>query len=78
MREKEFYNQKGTYKWDYDVPTLGYKYHGNSIMASMALTGLKYLDSDNKRRREIAEIYDKELKKVKGVTIVKHNIEQMI
>ena len=68
-------NQKGTYKWDYDVPTLGYKYHGNSIMASMALTGLKYLDSDNKRRREIAEIYDKELKKVKGVTIVKHNIE---
>ena len=68
-------NQKGTYKWDYDVPTLGYKYHGNSIMASMALTGLKYLDSDNDRRRNIAEIYDKELKNVKGVTIIKHNIK---
>jgi dTDP-4-amino-4,6-dideoxygalactose transaminase len=66
-------NQKGTYKWDYDVPTLGYKYHGNSIMASMALTGLKYLDSDNERRRKIAEIYNKELKKVKGVTIIEHN-----
>ena len=68
-------NQKGTYKWDYDVPTLGYKYHGNSIMASMALTGLKYLDSDNDRRRNIAEIYDRELKNVKGITIIKHNIK---
>ena len=68
-------NQKGTYKWDYDVPTLGYKYHGNSIMASMALTGLKYLDSDNERRRKIAEIYNRELKNVKGVTIIKHNIK---
>tara|TARA_R110000822_G_scaffold252329_1_gene378992 strand:+ start:1785 stop:2924 length:1140 start_codon:yes stop_codon:yes gene_type:complete len=66
-------NQKGTYKWDYDVPTLGYKYHGNSIMAVMALTGLKYLDGDNKRRREIADIYDKELHNIKGVTIIKHN-----
>ena len=66
-------NQKGTYKWDYDVPTLGYKYHGNSIMAVMALTGLKYLDNDNKRRREIADIYDKELHNIKGITIIKHN-----
>lgn len=68
-------NQKGTYKWDYDVPTLGYKYHGNSIMASMALTGLKYLDSDNDRRRNIAEIYDRELKNVEGVTIIEHNVK---
>ena len=45
-------NTKGTYKWDYDVPTLGYKYHGNSIMAAMGLVGLKYLDEDNSRRRE--------------------------
>ena len=74
--DKDTFNRttsKGTYKWDYDVPTLGYKYHGNSIMASMALTGLKYLDSDNERRRKIAEIYNKELKKVKGVTIIEHN-----
>jgi dTDP-4-amino-4,6-dideoxygalactose transaminase len=66
-------NSKGTYKWDYDVPTIGYKYHGNSIMASMGLVGLKYLDEDNKRRREIAEIYTKELSKIKNLTIVPHN-----
>ena len=68
-------NQKGTYKWDYDVPTLGYKYNGNSIMASMGLVGLKYLDVDNKRRREIASLYDNLLKDVKGVKIIKHSIE---
>ena len=68
-------NSKGTYKWDYDVPTLGYKYHGNSIMAAMGLVGLKYLNEDNSRRREIAEIYNKELKNIKNVTIIQHNLE---
>jgi len=68
-------NSKGKYKWDYDVPTLGYKYHGNSIMAGMALVGLKYLDDDNKRRREIAKIYDSGLKNIKGIKLIKHNPE---
>ena len=68
-------NSKGTYKWDYDVPTIGYKYHGNSIMASMGLVGLKYLDEDNKRRREIAEIYTKELSKIKNLLTISHNPE---
>lgn len=68
-------NSKGNYKWDYDVSTLGYKYHGNSIMASMGLVGLKYLDGDNEHRRTLASIYDKELKEVSGVQIVKHNSE---
>lgn len=54
---------KGTYKWEYDLVDVGYKYHGNSIMASMAIVGLKYLDEDNKRRREICELYEKEFKK---------------
>lgn len=51
-------NEKGNYKWEYDLVDVGYKYHGNSIMASMALIGLKYLDEDNKVRREICEMYD--------------------
>ena len=66
---------KGNYKWDYDVPTLGYKYHGNSIMASMGLVGLKYLDEDNEHRRFIADIYDNELKNVAGVEVITHNNE---
>lgn len=46
------------YKWQYGVDHIGYKYHGNSIMASLALISLKYLDQDNAYRRQIAKWYD--------------------
>jgi dTDP-4-amino-4,6-dideoxygalactose transaminase len=52
---------KGGYKWKYNVNELGYKYNGNSIMASIAIVQLRKLDSDNKRRREIVEFYMNEL-----------------
>jgi dTDP-4-amino-4,6-dideoxygalactose transaminase len=48
-----------SYKWLYDVEHVGFKYHGNSIMAAMALVALKYLDEDNDYRRRIANHYDK-------------------
>ena len=48
----------GAYKWLYDVEHVGFKYHGNSIMAAMALVGLKYLDQDNAHRNQIANWYD--------------------
>jgi dTDP-4-amino-4,6-dideoxygalactose transaminase len=48
----------GTYKWLYDVEHEGWKYHGNSIMAAIALVGLRYLDQDNAYRRQIAIWYD--------------------
>lgn len=51
-------SERGNYKWEYDLVDVGFKYHGNSIVASMALVGLKYLDEDNQRRREICEIYE--------------------
>ena len=48
----------GTYKWKYDVEYLGHKDHGNSIMASIALVQLKYLDEDNRYRRKLSYKYD--------------------
>lgn len=54
-------NEKGSYKWEYDLIDVGYKYHGNSIMASMALVGLKYLEKDNDYRRFICDKYETEL-----------------
>lgn len=47
----------GSYKWQYDVPQVGYKYHGNSIIASMGLVSLKYLDHDNAYRQQIRNWY---------------------
>jgi len=51
-------HEKGTYKWLYDVEYEGFKYHGNSIMAAIALVSLKYLDQDNAYRRQVASWYD--------------------
>lgn len=51
-------NSKGSYKWRYDVEYVGYKYHGNSIMASIGLVQLKYLDQDNEYRKQLANWYD--------------------
>jgi dTDP-4-amino-4,6-dideoxygalactose transaminase len=48
----------GSYSWYYDVETVGYKYHGNSIMAAIGLVAIKYVDEDNRYRRQIAAWYD--------------------
>lgn len=50
-------NSGGSYKWRYDVEYVGNKYHGNSIIASIGLVQLKYLDRDNAYRRQLAEWY---------------------
>jgi dTDP-4-amino-4,6-dideoxygalactose transaminase len=67
-------NEKGNYKWDYDVVDCGFKAHSNSIMASMGLVSLKYLDEDNERRREICEMYDEGFKNNSKIKIVYHNL----
>lgn len=48
---------QGNYKWKYEVEELGYKYHGNSIMAAIAIAQLGHLEAENSRRREIASRY---------------------
>jgi len=66
-------NEKGNYKWDYDVIDYGFKAHSNSIMASMGLVGLKYLDADNKRRREICNLYTEGFKNNSKIKVIKHS-----
>lgn len=63
-------SNEGTYKWKYDVDYLGYKDHGNSIMAGIALVQLKYLDEDNEYRRHLANIYDELFEKNKNIKII--------
>jgi len=47
----------GNYKWKYDVEYVGEKGCGNSIMAAIALTQLKYVDRDNEYRRQLCKWY---------------------
>lgn len=59
---------QGTYKWKYDVEDIGFKYHGNSIMAAIGLVQLKYLDEDNAYRRQLADIYKTNLNGIKYIS----------
>lgn len=63
--DKDTYSRtlsKGNYKWEYDIVDVGYKYNGNSIMAAMALVGLRHLEEDNTIRRQICDTYSKAFK----------------
>ena len=64
-------SNEGSYKWYYDVSEVGYKYHGNSIMAALGLVGLKYLEQDNEKRRKIVNQYIALLNN--KVTYIEHN-----
>lgn len=63
-------SEKGSYKWLYEVEHEGFKYHGNSIMAAIALISLKYLDQDNAYRRQIAAWYDNFFAKEKKIKTI--------
>lgn len=66
---------QGAYKWMYDVEEVGYKFHGNSIMAAMGLVQLKYLDRDNAYRRQIAKWYRENLSSNDKVRFIDINPE---
>ena len=59
-----------TYKWHYEVEHVGFKYHGNSIMAGIGLVSLKYLEQDNTYRRQLAAWYDEALAGCAGIDSV--------
>ncbi|MGX9144746.1 DegT/DnrJ/EryC1/StrS family aminotransferase [Mesorhizobium sp. 128a] len=61
---------QGAYKWMYDVEEIGHKYHGNSIMAAIAIVQLKYLDIDNSFRRQLAVWYRQHLEGHNHVRVV--------
>jgi dTDP-4-amino-4,6-dideoxygalactose transaminase len=50
--------QESGYRWRYDVESVGFKYHGNSIMAAIALVQLRHLDRDLAYRHELSGWYD--------------------
>jgi dTDP-4-amino-4,6-dideoxygalactose transaminase len=66
-------SSQGTYKWMYNVEEVGFKYHGNSIMAAIGLVSLKYLDEDNGCRRQLAKWYSDELAGSSSVRVVEHS-----
>ena len=64
-------SNQGTYKWNYGVDYVGFKYNGNAIMAGIALAQLPYLDEENARRREICKLYDKAFENNPNIRIIR-------
>jgi dTDP-4-amino-4,6-dideoxygalactose transaminase len=70
---KDTYSRsKDGYKWLYSVDEVGFKYHGNAIMAGIALVSLDGIDAGNARRREIAERYRVALDGYLGLRYIAH------
>lgn len=67
---QRFNSKEGSYKWYYDVPNVGFKYHGNSIVAAIGLVQLRYLEEDNKQRNLLANYYIEHLKDIKEIKVV--------
>lgn len=61
---------QGNYKWSYHVGEVGYKYHGNSIMAAIALVQLKYLDEENSYRWNLVQTYQNALAHNEKIRII--------
>lgn len=66
-------SQSEVYKWQYNVPELGWKYNGNDIAAAIAGVQLNCLDKDNQRRKSIYERYLSNFKGEKAISVMAHN-----
>lgn len=70
---KDTYSRsKDGYKWLYAVEHVGFKYHGNAVMAGLALSALDDIDAGNARRREIAALYRAGLFGIPGLRYIAH------
>jgi dTDP-4-amino-4,6-dideoxygalactose transaminase len=63
-------SEGGAYRWLYDVESVGFKYHGNSIMAAIGLVQQRYLDRDTSYRRQVSDWYDAGLGESNRIGIV--------
>jgi len=63
------YEKKGT--WYYEINELGFKSNMTDIQAALGLAQLKKIDDFNKKRREQAEYYIKNLKDINAIILQK-------
>ncbi len=67
--ERKVCDEFGNVDYIYDVVDIGWKYDISQINAAYCLADLEVLNNSIQRRREIAEIYDRELKDLKHVKL---------
>src|SRR3989338_2575988 len=55
--------------FSYDVTTLGFNYRANEISSALGLCQLKKLDNNNAIRKDLSELYRKNLKKAEFISV---------
>ena len=53
----------------YDIRELGYNYRTTEIQSALGMVQLRKLDRNNKKRKRLVEIYQRELQGVEGISI---------
>jgi dTDP-4-amino-4,6-dideoxygalactose transaminase len=53
----------------YDIRILGYNYRTTEIQSALGLVQLRKLDRNNKKRKRLVEIYQRELQGIEGISI---------
>jgi len=59
-------------QWKYDVVSLGYNYRLDEIRSALGLSQMMRISEINMRRMKIAQIYDKFISKIQGISIPFH------
>jgi len=59
--------------WQYDVSLCGFNFRLNEFQSALGISQLNKINLFVKRRKEIAKIYDNQLKKIKEINIPKYN-----
>ena len=65
-----------TGKYSEDILEVGYKMRMNSFLAAMGREQLRYIDGILAQRREKAKIYDEELQRTRGITLMKYGLDR--
>ena len=66
-------NPKGRtdFRCEADIPEWGFKFHMNDICATVGIENFKHLDNIVSKHKQNAVYYDKHLKDVNGITLLK-------
>ena len=68
-KEKKKFLNKDEGDWYYEMQCLGFNYRITDFQCALGLSQLKKLDKFIQHRREIADIYNKELSKIEGIIL---------
>jgi dTDP-4-amino-4,6-dideoxygalactose transaminase len=71
-----WHRYKNQRSWFYEVTTQGYRYHMSNINAAIGLIQLKKINAFIEKKRNIIRLYNKRFKDLKGVKLLKWNLNE--